>query len=209
VFGRARDNGSTPVADASVKPAEKPAETSGKGRPTPRRREVEQRNRRPVIGARKVTLKPGATREERKAAKKAQREADLTDRQRSRAGLARGDERFLPARDQGAARRYARDYVDARRNLGEYFMIVALLAVLTGLSGIGLLTVFSSIFLYLLVLTVAVDSFLLRRRLNRLVTEKFGAEKASGVGTYGMMRALQLRRTRLPRPQVARGQYPS
>jgi len=123
--------------------------------------------------------------------------------------MARGDERFLAERDQGPARRYARDYVDARRNLGEYFMIVALLAVLTGLSGIGVLTVFSSVFLYLLVIAVAIDSFLLRRRLIRLATEKFGAEKAAGVGTYGMMRALQLRRTRMPRPQVARGHYPS
>src|SRR5262249_15240430 len=101
VFGRTRDNGSAPVADASMESSVRPAETAGKGRPTPKRRDVEQRNRRPVIGARKVTVKPGATREERKAAKRAQREADLAQRQRSRAGMASGDERFLAARDRG------------------------------------------------------------------------------------------------------------
>ena len=43
----------------------------------------------------------------------------------------------------------------------------------------------------------------------RLVTERHGPKEAAGVGTYGMMRALQFRRSRLPRPQVTRGQFPT
>ena len=192
------------AADGAVKPVD----STGKGRPTPRRRDAEQRNRHPVVG-RKTAVRPGATKEERKAAKQAQREADRAQRQRARAGMVTGDDRFLPARDRGPARQFARDYVDARRNLGEYFMILAVVAILTGLSGIPAVTYLSSILIWALVVAVAADSFLLRRRLNRLATQKFGAEKASGVGTYGMLRALQLRRTRMPRPQVTRGQYPS
>jgi hypothetical protein len=42
----------------------------------------------------------------------------------------------------------------------------------------------------------------------RLTVAKFG-DKAAGAANYGTMRALQIRRTRLPRPQVSRGQYPT
>ncbi|MDQ1288804.1 MAG: hypothetical protein QG622_2370, partial [Actinomycetota bacterium] len=37
---------------------------------------------------------------------------------------------------------------------------------------------------------------------------KFGDDQARGAGGYAMMRALQLRRTRLPHPMVERGQFP-
>ena len=43
--------------------------------------------------------------------------------------------------------------------------------------------------------------------INRLGYEKFGAQ-AVGTGRYGAMRSLQIRRFRLPRPTVKRGEYP-
>jgi hypothetical protein len=60
-----------------------------------------------------------------------------------------------------------------------------------------------------MVMAIAIDSFLLRRRVQRLADERFGEKAASGTGTYALMRALQFRRGRLPKPQVQRGEFPN
>lgn len=205
VFGLGKRSSTPPAPSAPDEP-----KLAGKGRPTPTRRVAEQRHRTPLIAsARRQTLPKSATKEERKAAKQASREAVRAERQRSRAALYSGDERFLPERDRGPARRFARNYVDARRNPGEYFMPVALVAVLLGLVGIPTVVLASTLTLYAAVVVVATDSVLLRRRVNRIVAAKFGSQEVPKVGTYAMMRALQIRRSRLPRPQVERGQYPT
>jgi hypothetical protein len=179
---------------------------SGKGRPTPSRREAEARNRRPVVGSQ--PLRPGASKEEQKAARAAQREAMAAERAKTREAMMTGDDRHLPARDQGPARRFARDYVDARRSLGEYLLPAAVTVLALSLVNIPIMKLLSLLGLYLVVLAIAVDAFLLRRKVQRLATERFG-DKARGVGGYAMMRSLQMRRTRLPRAQVARGRYPA
>ena len=55
---------------------------------------------------------------------------------------------------------------------------------------------------------VAVDAIILGRQLKKRLTAKFG-EVERGAVWYGVMRGLQLRRMRLPKPQVKRGEYPS
>jgi hypothetical protein len=178
----------------------------GKGRATPSRREAEARNRRPLVGA--VPVRAGATKEERKAARAAQRERVAAERAKAREALITGDERYLPARDRGPARRFARDYVDARRNVGELLLPGALVILAVGFIPSQAVQVVTFFLLYGLMIIVIIDTFVIRRRVQRLATEKFGEEKARGAGSYAMMRALQLRRTRLPRPTAKRGQYP-
>ena len=41
---------------------------------------------------------------------------------RARAGAARGDDAYLPARDRGPVRKLVRDVVDSRRNVGSFFL---------------------------------------------------------------------------------------
>jgi Flp pilus assembly protein TadB len=159
-----------------------------------------------VVGGQR--LSQNATKEERKAAKQAQRQALAAERAQQRVALQTGDERYQPVRDQGPARRWARDHVDARRGPGEYFLPVALVVLFLGFFNLPELRIASTLLLYVLVLVVAVDSFLLQRRVKRVTAEKFGETKARGAGMYAVARSLQLRRLRLPRPQVARGQYP-
>ena len=197
--GKSEQTPTTPVGDSLTK-------ESGKGRPTPSRREAEQRNYRPIVAGK--ALSPTASKAERKAARAEQRAAMNSQRAIQRQALMTGDEAHLPARDRGPARRWARDYVDARRSVGEYFLPVAL--VILGLSLIRQPTVALAaiVLLYGMVLVVAVDCFLVRRKLSRLLTAKFGASASQGAPTYAMLRMLQLRRSRLPRPQVARGQFP-
>jgi hypothetical protein len=203
VFGRDKPP-ATPAADPAAATAK--AKEGGKGRATPTRREAEQRNRRPLIGA--PPPPKGATRAERKAARDVRQQAVRKERLQSRQALASGDERYLPARDKGPARRFARDYVDARRNIGEYFLPVALVSVVVGVLNQPAARWISLLVLYVMVIAIAVDSFLLRRRVQRLADGRFG-DKAAGTGTYALMRALQFRRGRMPKPQVERGQFPA
>ncbi|GLY18665.1 membrane protein [Kineosporia sp. NBRC 101677] len=207
VFGR--DKAAATAAPQETE-AERPVKVGGKGRPTPSRRESQARNKRPLIGA--PPAPKGATRAERKAARQARNAVAREERVKARQAMADGDDRYLPARDKGPARRFARDYIDSRRNLGEYFLPIALFSLLLGVVNVPALRLFSLVLLYGFVLVIAVDSYLLRRRVQRAVDAKFEGRNVPGVagsGTYGMMRALQFRRGRMPKPMVARGQKPS
>jgi DUF3043 family protein len=206
VFGRDKTPASPTASTAQRTSTPERVKEGGKGRATPTRREAEQRNRRSVIGA--PPPPKGATRAERKAQRAARSAAAREERQRNRAALAAGDERALPSRDRGPVRKYVRDYVDARRNLGEYFLPIALVSIMIGFVNAPQARLVSQLALYLMILLIIGDSVLLHRRIKRLTAAKFGDKGTAGASTYGLMRALQLRRARMPKVQVARGQYP-
>lgn len=176
----------------------RPEREGAKNRPTPKRRDQEAARRRPLVET------------DRKAArdrdKLARREAQLKQRQ----AMVTGDDAHLPARDKGPVRRYIRDYVDARWNLGE-FMLPVMLVVLA-LSFVRIPWVFAavSIGVYALILIAAVDGFLMWRKLKKRLVAKFGEDKVGrGLAMYAVMRGFQIRRSRMPRPLVDRGDYPS
>ena len=54
------------------------------------------------------------------------------------------------------------------------------------------------------------DAWFMWRKLKPKLIEKFGADKINkSLRWYAVMRVFQLRRARLPKPQVKHGQYPS
>lgn len=190
-----------PLRRRTAEPAPEPvpdpeaaAKAGGKGRPTPKRSEVEKRRRTPVTAP--------AT---RSAAYKGRRENLRAERAEMRAALRSGDERHLPPRDAGPARRLARDLVDARRSIAGMFMPLAFVAVL--LSGVRSrpVAITADVLVLGLLLAVFVDSWVLSRMVKRRVTEKYGAAETHGVGMYAVLRASTIRRMRLPPPKVARG----
>ena len=62
---------------------------------------------------------------------------------------------------------------------------------------------------YGLLFAAALDGFLMWRRLKQKLVAKFGEEKVGrGLAMYAVMRGFQIRRSRMPRPLVSRGQYP-
>ena len=173
-----------------------PGGTIGKGAPTPRRKDQEAARRRPLVP------------EDRKAAQAANRESARAERMRMRQAMDTGDERYLPLRDKGPQKKFVRDYVDARWVLGEFLIVFALVfVVLSFIRNIQLQSVILVGF-WVLLAVVAVDAFILSRQLKKGLTAKFG-EVERGAVWYGVMRGLQLRKLRLPKPQVKRGQYPS
>jgi FtsH-binding integral membrane protein len=65
---------------------------------------------------------------------------------------------------------------------------------------------FISPLVLVLVLIILVDAQLIRRGLNRLVAERLPGESTRGVTLYAVMRALQIRRFRMPVPRVKPGE---
>jgi hypothetical protein len=155
----------------------------GKGRPTPKRNAAQKQRRQAV--------RPPADRKEARARMR-------EDRARRMDAMKRGDESALPARDRGPVRRHVREIVDSRRNVAEFFMpVVLVVLVLTAVPGVAALVMY--IWLAMLVGVVA-DSVWLRRLILRSVAERFPGADTKGAVGYGLMRALQVRALRLPKP---------
>ena len=219
LLGRKKDN--TPSDDAESADAQGAAQieakdggsTAPKGRPTPKRSEA-ARKRGPIAPApmtsaearrrRKEIGGPKLSRAERKA-DRVTRRADMADR---REKMMSGQDAYLLPRDKGPVRRFARDIVDARRNALGLFMpsALGLIFIMLGVPSLAAQGILSYAMLALVAVMV-VDGFIVGRKVNRLVDEKFPDNTESGwkLGFYAASRASQLRRMRAPRPQVNRG----
>jgi hypothetical protein len=133
------------------------------------------------------------------------------DRRRERTeamqGMRQGDERYLMARDRGPERRLVRDIVDSRRNIGSYFILGALIVLVGSITKVSIVVLVSNILWFALALLMVVDSVLIARRVKRLVKERFPKtdQRVGSLQLYGIMRALQFRRFRTPKPQVKTG----
>ncbi len=168
-----------------------------KGRPTPSRKEAE--------AAARERARAG---KDKKAAQKLLRERRTSSNAKMREGMRTGDERYLPARDQGPVRRFIRNYVDARVSVAEFVLPLLLLAVVPQYAGYTQLAAFSSAVTSTVLLLTAVDSAWLLYRLKRALREKFPDESLRGTTTYTLMRVLQVRWLRMPKPQVKIGGAP-
>ena len=170
-----------------------------KGRPTPKRSDSQSQRR-----------SRAHTPANRKDAAKAQREARRTDMARQREAMASGDERYLPARDKGPVRRFARDYVDSRWCVAEFFLPMAVVILVLSLFGNANRSLQNiSLLLWLgVIILIVIDSIGIWLRLRKQLNERFPNEPKRGAIAYGLMRTLQMRRLRLPKPQVKRGERP-
>jgi Protein of unknown function (DUF3043) len=168
-----------------------------KGRPTPKR-SVAQSQRR------SVTNKPKT----RKDAMRQQREERRVQMERQRAGLASGDERFLPARDKGPVKRFVRDWVDSRLHVTELFLPIAVvIMIMSMLPNNSLKAVALMLWIFVMVvmvLEITINGFRMRGELRK----RFPDGNLRGAVRYGILRAMQVRRLRLPKPQVKRGERP-
>lgn len=174
---------------------------AGKGRPTPKRRDV--------VGAKGPVTAPKTRKEayaRQKELSKAQRAArrapaeKLTVAQR-RELMRQGDPSVLPRRDQGQTRKLARDYVDSHRMASNYLLVLFVL-ILAG---------YFVPVLQLLVLVVFIgllgEWFVVGRKILAMAIERYGEAQGGPmtIGFYAGSRAYLPRRWRLPAPQVQRG----
>jgi hypothetical protein len=211
LLGRKNDEGADKAAPAEVDvSAVAPGTTAPKGKPTPKRSDSAKR-RGPVTPApmtsaearkRRKEMRASLSKEERRADKEQRRSAMNERRERMMAG----EEAYLLPRDKGPVRRYARDIVDARRNVLGLFMPAALALIFVMLA-VPQVQLFISPAMLVLMAIMAIDGILLGRKVNKAVDAKFpdNTEGAFKLGMYAAGRASQMRRMRAPRPQVERG----
>ena len=173
-----------------------------KGKATPKRSTAQAARKTAVIGGGRGAGRAAAVRGGGRGGRLTSDQAYAR-----RQALRRGDESVLPARDRGPARRFARDYVDSRRNVLGMFVPVAIPIVLLGLffPGNKGVMLFTNAALYTYVLGSLLDGYLMSRAIRKRVASRFPTESTLGLGFYAALRAMQFRRMRMPGPQVARG----
>jgi hypothetical protein len=185
-------------ADAAVSAGDRPG---GKGRPTPKRRDVVGQ-RGPVTAPKTRKEAYARQKAQAKAAKAAARkpQSQLTVAER-RALLKAGDPSVLPRRDQGQTRKLARDYVDSHRMASNYLLILFPLIL------VGYVLPILQLAVLVLFLVLIVEWMFVGRRIRQLAIERFGKAEggAASIGFYAGSRAYLPRRFRLPAPQKQLG----
>lgn len=202
-FKRDSDETSSSTSVKDDAPSVEPAPAAApKGRPTPSRKEAEAARKAALTGA----PKPGSS---KKATKQAQREQAREMRIKNREAMMRGDDRALPARDQGPVKKAVRDYVDSRRTVAEFFVPVAVVVLLLGLMRNVQVQVFVTMVWFLILFLVVTDTAIMLWRMNRKLAETWPnkADRKS-INFYAVMRGLQIRRLRLPPPRFKAGGRP-
>lgn len=193
VFGRSKTLNEQQAGTVDHAPRE-----GAKNRPTPKRKAQEAARRRPLVVA------------DRKEAKNLDRAKRREAQMLQRAAMATGDDAHLPARDKGPVRRYIRDHVDARWNVGEFMLPVMILVLALSFVRVPAVFLIVSVGVYGLLLAAAIDSWFMWRGLKKRLVDKFGADKVGrGLAMYAVMRGFQIRRSRMPRALAKRGEYPT
>jgi Protein of unknown function (DUF3043) len=135
---------------------------------------------------------------------KAQRRTAAAER---RERMLAGDEKYLPPRDRGPVRAYVRDLVDSRRHLAGVFMPLALLVIVVVPVPSPVVQQYASLVSMAVLLAIITEGVLLGRTVKRRVRERFpnASESGASLGFYAVTRATQLRRLRVPKPRIGRG----
>jgi hypothetical protein len=157
-----------------------------KDRPTPTRKEAE------------------AARRQRMTTTLSKKEARQTASRQSRAARMKA----VSAREAAPEKVLMRDYIDARFNLGEFLLpsVVVILAVTVLGSYWPAVTLIATLAMYLFILGVFVDGYLMWRGFKRVLAARLPKASPKGLLMYGMTRSTQIRRFRSPAPRIKRGE---
>jgi len=184
----------SPDGPAEAKQPRSPAEAA-KGRPTPKRSEAERHRRQPITGPR-APATPRTPEDKAKA---------RSERGRKYEAMKKGESWALNPRDRGPAKALARDYIDSKRRISEYYMYILVLLLAAVFLRNKTEQQYISPLVLVLVVIIVIDAQVIRRSLRKLVGERLPGESTRGLTMYAVMRALQIRRFRMPAPRVRPG----
>ena len=191
----------SPDAPAEDKSPRSPAEAA-KGRPTPKRSVAEAKRRQPITGSSRTSGRSRSSAAPRTPQDKDKARATRVGRYEA---MKRGEAWALNPRDRGPTRALARDFVDSKRRISEYYMYVLVVLLVTIFVRNPAIQKFVSPLILVLVVVILADAWLIRRSLTRLIAEQLPGESTRGLTMYSVMRALQIRRFRVPAPRVGPG----
>jgi hypothetical protein len=192
--GSGQDAVNGAASDADASPARPGAVTAGKGRPTPKRSEAESRRRQPYTAPK-----------DRKEAARTSRDRQRTDRTRRMEAVRRGEEWAMPPRDRGPVKALARDYVDSKRRVSEYYMYGLLVLLVLLFIRTPIVQTIVPLLVLAAVLIMGIEGVLIGRKVKSLAAERLPGQSTRGLALYSAMRALQIRRLRVPKPRVKPG----
>jgi hypothetical protein len=175
----------TPPEPATPEPVAPPTPGGKKARPTPTRKEAE------------------AARRQRVTRTLSKREARLEASRHSRAERMRR----LSALEAAPEKALLRDYVDSRFSLGEFLLpslVVILILTFTG-QALPRVAVISTLVMYAFIFAVIIDIAIMWRSFKKLLAARLPKASPRGLLMYGINRAMQIRRFRMPPPRVKRG----
>jgi hypothetical protein len=177
---------SAPDESAQPEPVAPAAPGAQKDRPTPTRKEAEAARRQRVT----------RTLSKKEARAEASRHA-RADRMKA-----------INVREAAPEKALLRDYIDSRFNLGEFLLpsLVVILALTFLSQSIPRVSVISTGVMYLFLLGVIADSALMWRGFKKLLAVRVPKASTRGLLMYGVNRAIQIRRFRMPAPRVKRGE---
>jgi hypothetical protein len=182
-----------PAAD-STESRPRPGVTAPKGVPTPKRSEAQANRRQPYQAP-----------ADRKSAARQSRERGRSDRMRRTEAYQRGEQWALPRKDQGPVRALARDVVDAHRGIGEFYMLIVVLLIVSLVIPSQTVKLAAEGVVILLLVVALGESWFLSLRTKRLARERHPGTSTQGVGFYVAMRSISMRRMRVPKPRVKPG----
>ena len=197
--GTAQDSpgAQSPDGPAEAKQPRSQAEAA-KGRPTPKRSEAERNRRQPISGSRGSRAPAAPRTPEEKARSRG-------DRARKYEAMKQGEAWALNPRDRGPAKALARDYIDSKRRVSEYYMYILVVLLAAVFLRNKTEQQYISPLVLVLVVIILLDAQIIRRSLRKLVGERLPGESTRGLTMYAVMRALQIRRFRMPAPRVRPG----
>lgn len=187
-------SGWSPADDAEAQPVRPAAVTPKKGAPTPKRSEAQASRRQPYQAP-----------ADRKAAGRRTKQQSRGDRIRRSQALQRGEEWALPPKDRGPVRGLARDVVDARRGIGEYYIFTIFLLIVLLILPFQASKFAADGAIVILLAIMLGEGALVASRVKRMAQERFPNESTRGLTLYVVMRGISMRRMRLPKPRVERG----
>ena len=138
---------------------------TGKGRPTPTRKEKEEARKRPLVS------------NDRTEARRQSRAVLATEREKQRIGMANGVEKYMPARDRGVQRRYVRDYIDARTSIGEFLIPVMVIVLIATVIPAAEVQVGAFALLWLFFIAAVIDCVIVGFIIRKKLAAKYGEGK--------------------------------
>lgn len=162
----------------------------------PRKKDAPTPTRRQAEAARMARVNPQLSRKE------AKKQAAAANRERRMAAM--------EARDSTPEKQLMRDMVDSRWNLGEFLLpAMVLMLALSFLQEVyRQMSTIALVAMYGFLAIVLLDLLLLWQRYKKLLAERHPgvSPKGKGLMMYGFNRSIQMRRLRMPKPTIKRGE---